>query len=157
MADKKTDSNAEANVEADVFPADWEGLEQYDPVMAGLPGMVQAEAFTPAQSAEYLVIDGMLTERLDAMREAGLFGGRMPSRKADAAKASRDAVRAIAEYVSVADQFYAGLAVDKDAYRKWAEGRTVNDLFAMFTLLQRYYGERLGKSSASKRRSETVE
>jgi len=149
MADEES-----KNVE---FPADWEGLRRFDPVMAGLPDMVQAEDFTPQQSAEYAVADGVLVERIQTMHDAGLFGGKMPTRKGDVEKAARKTNVAVAEYVGIADQFYRGLAVDADAYAVWTKGRSVADLFGMFSLLHRFYGERLGKSSDSKKRAGTAE
>lgn len=143
---------AENDVEDRVFPNDWEGLEQFDEVMNGLPDMVQAEQFTPSQTALFTVIDTRLGERLERMRDGGMFGGKA-KRNAD-----NDTVSlALAEYVEISDSFYKTLAVDADAYAKWVQGRSIIDLFGMFSLLQRFYNERLGKSSASKKQSQTVE
>ena len=138
---------AENDVEENVFPTDWDGLAGYDDVMAGLPEMVQAESFSPSQTALFAVVERRLNERLLVMRDGGVFGG-----KADDAVAV-----AMAEYVEIADPFYKGLAVDADAYAEWTKGRGLFDLLNMFAALTRFYVERLGKSSASKKQSRTVE
>ena len=46
----------ENDVEENVFPTDWDGLAGYDDVMAGLPGMVQAESFSPSQTALFAAV-----------------------------------------------------------------------------------------------------
>lgn len=67
---------AENDVEENVFPTDWDGLAGYDDVMAGLPEMVQAESFSPSQTALFAVVERRLNERLLVMRDGGVFGGK---------------------------------------------------------------------------------
>lgn len=143
---------AENDVEENVFPTDWDGLSGYDDVMAGLPEMVQAESFSPSQTALFAVVERRLNERLLVMRDGGVFGGKAKKTVSDDAVAV-----AMAEYVEIADPFYKGLAVDVDAYAEWTKGRGLFDLLNMFASLTRFYVERLGKSSASKKQSRTVE
>lgn len=143
---------AENDVEENVFPTDWDGLSGYDDVMAGLPEMVQAESFSPSQTALFAVVERRLNERLLVMRDGGVFGGKAKKTVSDDAVAV-----AMAEYVEIADPFYKGLAVNADAYAEWTKGRGLFDLLNMFASLTRFYVERLGKSSASKKQSRTVE
>lgn len=142
----------ENDVAEKVFPTDWDGLAGYDDVMAGLPEMVQAESFSPSQTALFAVVERRLNERLLVMRDGGVFGGKAKKTVSDDAAAV-----AVAEYVEIADSFYKGLAVDADAYAEWTKGRGLFDLLSMFASLTRFYVERLGKSSASKKQSRTVE
>ena len=86
------------------------------------------------------------------MRDGGVFGGKAKKTVSDDAAAV-----AVAEYVEIADPFYKGLAVDADAYVEWTKGRSLFDLLNMFAALTRFYVERLGKSSASKKQSRTAE
>ncbi|MGE8660418.1 hypothetical protein [Bifidobacterium longum] len=143
---------AENDVEENVFPTDWDGLSGYDDVMAGLPEMVQAESFSPSQTALFAVVERRLNERLLVMRDGGVFGGKAKKTVSDDAVAV-----AMAEYVEIADPFYKGLAVNADAYAEWTKGRGLFDLLNMFASLTRFYVERLGKSSASKKQSRTAE
>lgn len=143
---------AENDVEENVFPTDWDGLAGYDDVMAGLPEMVQAESFSPSQTALFAVVERRLNERLLVMRDGGVFGGKAKKTMSDDAVAV-----AVAEYVEIADSFYKGLAVNADAYAEWTKGRGLFDLLNMFAALTRFYVERLGKSSASKKQSRTAE
>lgn len=143
---------AENDVEENVFPTDWDGLSGYDDVMAELPEMVQAESFSPSQTALFAVVERRLNERLLVMRDGGVFGGKAKKTVSDDAVAV-----AMAEYVEIADPFYKGLAVDADAYAEWTKGRSLFDLLNMFASLTRFYVERLGKSSASKKQSRTAE
>lgn len=143
---------AENDVEENVFPTDWDGLSGYDDVMAGLPEMVQAESFSPSQTALFAVVERRLNERLLVMRDGGVFGGKTKKTMSDDAVAV-----AMAEYVEIADPFYKGLAVNADAYAEWTKGRGLFDLLNMFASLTRFYVERLGKSSASKKQSRTAE
>lgn len=143
---------AENDVEENVFPTDWDGLSGYDDVMAGLPEMVQAESFSPSQTALFAVVERRLNERLLVMRDGGVFGGKAKKTMSDDAVAV-----AMAEYVEIADPFYKGLAVNADAYAEWTKGRGLFDLLNMFASLTRFYVERLGKSSASKKQSRTAE
>lgn len=143
---------AENDVEENVFPTDWDGLSGYDDVMAGLPEMVQAESFSPSQTALFAVVERRLNERLLVMRDGGMFGGKAKKTVSDDAVAM-----AMAEYVEIADSFYKVLAVDADAYAEWTKGRGLFDLLNMFASLTRFYVERLGKSSASKKQSRTAE
>lgn len=146
--------NTEA-VETVAFPTEWDGLKEFDERLHDLPDMVQAEDFTPAQTALYAVTDGRLMARIVQLRDLGFFGDVDVKRKRK--NADDDIILALAEYVEYADRWFESLAVDKDAYREWVKGRELGDLFAMFATLVRFYSERLGKSNASKTRSVSAE
>ena len=138
-----------------VFPTEWDGLREFDERLHDLPDMVQAEDFTPTQTALYAVTTGRLFARIDQLRDLGFFGDVDGKRKRK--NADDDIILALAEYVEYADRWFESLAVDKDAYREWVKGRELADLFAMFATLVRFYSERLGKSNASKTRSVSAE
>lgn len=142
-------------VETVEVPTTWEELKAFDERLHDLPDMVQAEDFTPAQTAIYTVTSGRLYERTNRLNELGWFGGGESKKKRK--NAEDEIVLALAEYVEYADQWFESLALDKDAYHEWAKGRVLIDLFAIYATLDRFYTERLGKSNTSKTRSKSAE
>ena len=145
------------NVEHVDFPQSWDDLKAYDDgLLADVPDMVQAEDFSPAQTAMFTVTSTRLDARLDALRKLGFFNGRRPKGKPDDEVNDGVAVQ-LAEFVGYADTWFESIAVDVDAYHAWVKGRDVVSLFVIFTTLERFYGEQLGKSSGSKKRSKTAE
>lgn len=150
-----TDNTENTEAVETVFPTEWDGLKEFDERLHGLPDMVQAEDFTPAQTALYAVTTGRLFARIAQLRDLGFFSDVDGKRKRK--NADDDIILALAEYVEYADRWFESLAVDKDAYCEWVKGRELGDLFAMFATLVRFYSERLGKSNASKTRSVSAE
>ncbi|WP_249932857.1 hypothetical protein [Bifidobacterium moukalabense] len=142
-------------VETVEFPTTWDGLKAFDERLYDMPDMVQAEDFTPAQTAMYTVTSGRLYERTNRLNELGWFDGGESRKKRR--NAESEIVLALAEYVEYADQWFESLAIDKDAYHEWVKGRVLIDLFAMYVTLDRFYTERLGKSNTSKMHSESAE
>lgn len=143
MADKNTSKNIDNEPEESVgFPQTWDELKAVDGY-ADLPDMVQANEFTPSQSILFSVASGRVTARWQKLIDMGAFAG-------DGKYDEEEAMMLMAEGVEYANSFFETIADDKKTYDEWVKGRTVGDLFGIFLVLVRFYGDQLGKSAASK-------
>ncbi|MBT1161206.1 hypothetical protein [Bifidobacterium sp. SO1] len=125
----------ETETDENVFPDTFDGLAARYPELSGVPAMTPAHEFTPAQSADFGVLDTLYVSIIPGIDE-----------QTDDVQAALQ----IARLITVSDEFYAQIAKDKTAYEQWTRGRNGNVLFNAFTLLTMFYRNELGKSEASR-------
>lgn len=109
-------------------------IERNEP-LKGLPEMIPAERFNALQSADFGVLATVFDEQTRILR-----------RKNASSVDRAYAVRAIIAY---SDDFFTSISDDKDAYRKWAQGRVPLELAEAYMSLYAFYAGQLGKSKDS--------
>lgn len=145
MAEAKHAASETTQTDADQFPDTWEKLTARNPIIAKLPRLTPPQSLDFDQSADFKIVDTMLTTKFDEIVN--------PPEGVDPVEAQVKAMN----LGGVMKNYFHGIADDGDAFDAALLGLDANSVFLALVDLTVYYRLMVGKQTDSVLNSTSAE